>query len=433
MGFALLPGTVHDSSGKMISTCFARFDRGAIFLLLIALGTALLSGCSYQQLVREPYPAWGDETEVTPADSNIPLVVRTLYPQQAEQAKACLLLVHGMNEHIGRYQDVARHFVQQNFIVSGFDYDAHGLSNPVLRQADDRLRAGSAVVDVSDAYLAQAALDDLEPARKRFKLALEQTLVKCHNVDGGQNDGGRPVFVVAHSLGGLISATFLLQHQQDIAAGIQGIVFLGPGFSVSEVPGWRGWFANPIIRFSFYAETHFMHPQDDSWPLTVFHQTVAFLTVPLLDGLFEMLSWPGLRTIATPVSPEWVVDYLTDDAVERQRLRDDNWIVRRALLRYVKGIEDEIVQFRRDMHRFAIPYYLVYSAFDPITTAWGSDDFIYATLKNHPDNEYLLLSDSRYHQHLFMTQPRKGEILQQIEQWLDRRINRVTTEKNATD
>lgn len=113
---------------------------------------AMLVGCAHRQFVDEPYPRWGDEKIVQSPDGNAPLILRTLYPPEPANARACVLLVHGMNEYIGRYADVARHFANQ-YIVTGFDFYAHGLSNPILRQADRALLAGAGRQDVSDAFL----------------------------------------------------------------------------------------------------------------------------------------------------------------------------------------------------------------------------------------------------------------------------------------
>ncbi len=397
-------------------------------MVTAALFLLLLSGCVHRQYVSALYPAWGEENSIPQSDGNSHLLLRVLYPEASATPKACLLLVHGMNEHIGRYDDVAHYWMRQNFIVAGFDYAAHGLSNPVLRQADQALRSGVSAVDVSEAYLAQAAPGNLDAARISLDLALQKTIALCD----AQGETGRPVFIVSHSLGALITATFLLQNRNDITGRVQGVVFLGPGFAVSELPGWRGWLANPIIQLSFHVETHFMNPHGEPLPLRAFNQMLAFLIAPVLDGLFEILSWPGLRYVFTPVTPAWVMDYLTDSAEEKQKIRDDGWIICRTVPRYAKGIEAEIVRFRRAMHALDTPYYLIYSAYDPITPAWGSEDFIHATLNNHQDSRFLKLTDSRYHQHLFLTEPRRSEILRHVGQWLDDRIKVLGDQQGGT-
>jgi len=108
----------------------------------ILLLSVILSGCVYQKFVTEPYPRWGKEVRVDPSESDGPLILRVLSPENSNQAPACVLLVHGMNEHIGRYDEVARYFARK-FLVAGFDHYAHGLSNPVLQQADSALVSGS--------------------------------------------------------------------------------------------------------------------------------------------------------------------------------------------------------------------------------------------------------------------------------------------------
>lgn len=393
------------------------------FLLLMLV---TLSGCVHQQFVSVSYPRWGEEHSISRSENGAPLILRVMTPSESVQPVACVLLVHGMNEYIGRYSDVAHHFSRQ-FLVAGFDYYAHGLSNPVLQQADQALVEGADKQDVSQAYLAQTALYDLEPIHQDFGRALKETIQICDAADGSE----KPVFIISHSLGALVAASYLL-HEQDDAGWVervQGVVFLGPGFAVSELPGWRGWLANPLIKLSFHAKTHFLNPQDEVLPLLLFNQILSLVTVPVLDGLFEVFSWPILRNFATPSTPKWVVDYQTNSEEEKARLRTDGWIIRRSLLRYVKGIEGEIVQFRRHMDTFSIPYYLVYSMHDPITAAWGSEDFVSATKRNHPDNMQLPLPDLPYHQHLFLREPRRSEILQHIEQWLDRRVHAVQHNK----
>ncbi|MDD5320383.1 MAG: alpha/beta hydrolase [Methylococcales bacterium] len=73
-------------------------------------------------------------------------------PAHPDSARACLLIVPGMNEHIGRYRDVARHF-SARFIVGGMDMTAHGLSNPVLQKAHQSIKAGALAYDAGRAYL----------------------------------------------------------------------------------------------------------------------------------------------------------------------------------------------------------------------------------------------------------------------------------------
>jgi len=390
--------------------------------LILVLVLSVLCGCAHRQFVTQSYPRWGKEIWLSRNERDNLLPMRIQMPAQPVVAPACLLVVHGMNEYIGRYGDIAAYFARR-FVVAGFDLYAHGLSNPTLLAADRAIRGGAAGFDVSDAYLAQADLHDLEPMRRDFDQALRRLIEVCDQ----QGEPSRPIFILSHSLGALIAASYLLE--QEPVGGprsrIQGIVFLGPAFSVTEVPGWRGYFQTPIVKLSFYAEEHFLRSHGEPLPLLIANQILALATVPLLDGLFEVLSWPGLRRVFSPTTPGWVPDYLSDWEEERARHRADGYIIRRSILRYVKGVEAEIVRFRRHMAGFATPYFLIYSGGDPITPAWGNHDFAAKTFHKHPDNQMLPLVDKVHHEHLFSAPPLRDELLGRIEGWLDRRLKSI--------
>ena len=118
----------------------------------------------------------------------------------------------------------------------------------------------------------------------------------------------RPVAIVSHSPGSLVTAAYLMEPAASgIRKRIRGVIFSGPAFSVIEVPGWRGWFQNLFIRFTFHTHEHYLHPDDDEFlPLLLFNQLLALVTVPLQDGLMYTLSLSGIRQLAFPDTPDWV-------------------------------------------------------------------------------------------------------------------------------
>jgi alpha-beta hydrolase superfamily lysophospholipase len=300
------------------------------------------------------------------------------------------------------------------------DMTAHGLSNPVLLKAHQSIEAGASSYDASHAYLEQAQLRDLQPMRNDLEQTLGYLIKHCDKLSG---NSPRPVFILSHSLGSLVSASYLLQTKNDaLNARIKGIIFIGPAFSVTEVPGWRGWFQNPFIWFTFHTHEHFLNPHDEPLPLLLFNQLLALVTVPLQDGMIELVSLPGLRNLFSPTTPDWVEEYLSDSEEERVRQRNDNYIIRRCIMRYVLAVEQEIIRFRRNMAGFNTPYLLIYSELDPITPAWGNIDFAAATHNNHGHNELMLLTGKSHHEQLFSTPALREQILQQIDDWLERRI-----------
>jgi len=112
--------------------------------------------------------------------------------------KAALLVVHGLAEHSGRYLNLVNRFVPLGYAVYGADHPGHG------RSAGRR-----GYVEKFTAYTDTFA----EFARM---------------VDGWQK--GKPVFLVGHSMGGLIGALHLLSHQQEL----QGAVLSGPSVKVPD-------------------------------------------------------------------------------------------------------------------------------------------------------------------------------------------------------
>jgi alpha-beta hydrolase superfamily lysophospholipase len=206
-----------------------------------------------------------------------PGICRYSHQRNRILAPACLLIVHGMNEHIGRYGDVARHF-SDRFIIGAMDLTAHGLSNPVLLKAHKSIEAGASTFDASRAYLEQAQLRNLQLMRNDLEQALNYLLKQCDKLSGNSL---RPVFILSHSLGSLVSASYLLQTKnEDLKSRIKGIIFSGPAFAVTEVPGWRGWFQNPLIAFTFHTHEHFLNPHDEPLPQLLFNQLLALVTVP---------------------------------------------------------------------------------------------------------------------------------------------------------
>lgn len=379
----------------------------------------LINGCAQHQSVNVHYPFWGEEIILTSGDDRN-RHLQIMEPKQGSSAEACVLMVHGMNEYIGRYAEIARYFADR-YIVAGIDLTAHGLSNPVFAKAQKDLKTGATTHDVSDAFLEQAQLRNLQPMRDDMEQAL---LYLIHRCDQHADYKTLPIFILSHSLGSLVSASWLLQTENSELKGrIGGIIFTGPAFSVTQVPGWRGWLQNPLIRFNYHTHEHFLNPHNEALPLMLFNQLLALVTVPIQDGIIELLSLPGMRQLFSPSTPAWVVNYLSNWEEERKRHKADPYIIRRSILRYVLTVQKEIIQFRKNMAQFNTPYLLIYSENDPITPAWGSTDFATATRQNHPHNKVMMLAGESHHEQLFSTPQLGQQILQKIRSWIILRIS----------
>jgi len=122
--------------------------------------------------------------------------------------RAVLLIVHGYGEHSGRYEHLGQWFAARGFAVHAYDQRGHG-------------RSGGHPCHV-DRFA--EFLDDL--ARMLVVVREEEP--------------GRPIFLVGHSMGGLITCSFLRERRPDVL----GAILSGPALGlVDDFPAWRKWAA----------------------------------------------------------------------------------------------------------------------------------------------------------------------------------------------
>lgn len=111
-------------------------------------------------------------------------------------AKAVVLVVHGLGEHSGRYGNVVEALVPRGYAVYALDHIGHGKSGgerEVIERFED-------FTDTLTTYLG---------------------MVKAWQP-------GKPVFLMGHSMGGLIACAYLLDHQAEF----RGAVISAPAIKV---------------------------------------------------------------------------------------------------------------------------------------------------------------------------------------------------------
>ncbi|MEE4257963.1 MAG: alpha/beta hydrolase, partial [Bacteroidales bacterium] len=114
------------------------------------------------------------------------------------EPKAILMIAHGIAEHSGRYMNVVNHFVPAGYAVYGIDHIGHGKSDG-KRVCVERFQ------------------DYTKTLNKYFDMVRSLWPEK-------------PIFLVGHSMGGLISSAYLLEHHDQLT----GAVLSAPGIKASE-------------------------------------------------------------------------------------------------------------------------------------------------------------------------------------------------------
>ena len=113
------------------------------------------------------------------------------------QAKAGIVIVHGLGEHSGRYHKTALGLVKDGFSAYTYDLRGHGKSDGVL-----------AAVDTFDDYL-----DDMSVCLSRV-----------------QEKHPKPLFLLGQSMGGLIAALYTAIHKPAI----RGLILIAPAVRLGE-------------------------------------------------------------------------------------------------------------------------------------------------------------------------------------------------------
>ena len=115
-----------------------------------------------------------------------------------KKVNGVLVIVHGLGEHSGRYMNLVKHFEPLGFSIYGLDHFGHG------RSGGPRL---------------------FVPRFNIFTDTLEMFIKKVREWEPGV-----PLFLVGHSMGGLITGVYLLDHQHRV----DGAVLSGPALIVPD-------------------------------------------------------------------------------------------------------------------------------------------------------------------------------------------------------
>jgi alpha-beta hydrolase superfamily lysophospholipase len=121
----------------------------------------------------------------------------------ADRPKAVLLIAHGLAEHSGRYEHFAEFFVNHGYGVFGLDYPGHGKSD------GDRCHIAKFSEYTDSIILLTKRVRDVCPES--------------------------PLFLIGHSMGGLVAASFLIEHQADFAGCVLSGAAVQPAFELPAI------------------------------------------------------------------------------------------------------------------------------------------------------------------------------------------------------
>jgi len=127
---------------------------------------------------------------------NVCVAYQTWLPKG--EIKAAIMLIHGLGEHSGRYTNLVDHLIPLGYAIYAVDHVGHGKSDGIRKH----IKIFSDFSDTIDIFF------------ERVK--------EWH--------GKKPIFLLGHSMGGLICADYLLTHQQQFS----GAIFSAPALKIND-------------------------------------------------------------------------------------------------------------------------------------------------------------------------------------------------------
>ena len=251
-------------------------------------------------------------------------------------ARAVVLISHGLGEHSGRYEHVAAAFNAAGLHVFALDHLGHGQS-PGKRAFISRFS------ELTDGV-----------AELRAHIATE-----CPSMQ---------VYLVGHSLGGLIAASTVLGAAQDYA----GLLMTGPALAVPTPP--------------------------PAWQVLLLR---AFSTVaPGLKAL-------GLDANAICRDPAVVEDYVADPLVHHENIP----------ARMVVSLFDEGARVMASAKEISLPVLLLHGAEDKLTSPSASTEFVDMLASS---DKQCTIYDGMYHE--LFNEPEQEDVLKTCCEWIKARV-----------
>lgn len=252
--------------------------------------------------------------------------------------KAIVCLVHGLGEHTGRYAHAGKALTEAGYALFGFDLRGHGQSG----------------------------------GPRGYFPSLQTVLNDIHNFVHfqRQNHPRLPLFIYGHSLGGLLTLTYVLQHPE----GVQGVIVTGAA-----------------LRSALQ------------------EQKAKVTLVKALGSILPALS----------LKSELETAGLSHDAAVVQAYINDPLVHDKVSLGLGKAGLDAIEVCFARASAFKPPLLIMHGGADRITYPSGSEDF--ARLASQTNHDVTLkIWDGLYHE--IHNEPQQAEVFKVMIEWLDRHL-----------
>ncbi|MGJ8728859.1 alpha/beta fold hydrolase [Listeria aquatica] len=239
---------------------------------------------------------------------------------EVEKPVGIVQIVHGMNEHSGRYAELASKLNQAGYLVVADDHRGFGLTAK-----------------------SEAELGHIEPSNGLEMMLQDQEIVKHHME---QKFPDLPYFIFAHSMGSYITRVFITRHSLDgvilAGSGLQPTLLLAAATRlashfVKKYPARKNHLLNKLAFLGFNRTFHEKHPY--SWlsrdPLV----QEAFAKDPLCgpvvgtSGFFDTLF----------------------RAILASQIKENVWSVPNGLpVLLLSGTEDPVGHYGKDIPKLAV-------------------------------------------------------------------------------